>query len=85
MILEIFSVYDSKAKTWNNPIFTDNIATAKRLFYNSVNMEESTFWKNPEDYTLFHIGTFDSETGTITALEAKDSLGLALDYLGENK
>ena len=62
----IYTVYDSKAETYTPPYFQHRDAMAIRIFADCCNDEGHTFGKHPEDYTLFHIGVYNDDTGTIT-------------------
>lgn len=80
MELEVFSVYDTKAQAYLPPFFLHNTAMALRIFQNCANDTGHTFGTNPEDYCLFHIGMFDDDTGSLTALQTPKSLGLAQEF-----
>lgn len=82
MILQTFSVYDSKAKAFLPPFFLHNIDMAKRVFQNCANDDTHTFGTNPGDYTLFHVGAFNDDSGSIEALATPINLGLAQEYKG---
>ncbi|WNK12845.1 MAG: nonstructural protein [Microvirus sp.] len=70
MILQIFSVLDRKAKNYNLPFYCPTIEVAQRAFAQSVNDPASGMaYTHPEDFTLYHIGTFDDETGYTTSFE----------------
>lgn len=75
--LEIFSIRDSKAELFIQPFHAPTIAAGLRTFETAVNEQQSQFFQHSDDYTLFHIGTFDQSTGIITALDAAANLGLA--------
>ncbi len=77
MLLRAFSVYDSKVEAYMRPFFMQTEAEALRAFRETVNDGQSSFFKHPEDYTLFKVGTFDESTGLISGFELV-SLGLAL-------
>lgn len=66
MKLNIFSVYDSKAESYTPPYFQHKTAQAIRIFSDCCNDEGHTFGKHPADYTLFDLGIYDDDTGTIT-------------------
>lgn len=80
MNLEIFSIYDSKAEAYQLPFFLHNQAMAIRPFADCVNSSEHQFGRNPSDYTLFHIGTFDDSTCTIQSHTPK-SLGNGVEFI----
>lgn len=81
MPIHVFSVYDSKAQAFLTPFFERNSLTAARAFAKAANTEGHNFKEHGSDYTLFHIGTWDEETGIIEASNAKTSLGTALEHL----
>lgn len=76
----IFSVYDSKAEVFNTPMFLPAKGQATRAFGDQANDPNSEIAKHPEDYTLFVIGEYESDTGLVTPLPTPESLGLALEY-----
>jgi len=68
MIKNVYSVFDSKAATYGNPWFDLSNEVAMRNFSDSVNdrnIQGNQWNKHPEDFTLFHIGTFNDQTGMI--------------------
>lgn len=76
----IFSVYDSKAEMFNQPMFFKAKPEALRAFQDEANRLDSAIFKHPGDYSLFLIGEFDVETGLITPLTPPQSLGLGLEF-----
>jgi len=66
MKLKIFSVWDSVAKVHQNPFCLHNKHEAIRGFADAVNDESTMLAKHPEDYTLFLVGEWEDDTGTIT-------------------
>ena len=79
MKFKVMSIFDSKAEAYNTPIFVAAKGQAIRAFEDQINTEDSEFNKHPEDYTLFYIGEFDSDTGQIISTNP-ESLGVALEY-----
>jgi len=65
MIHKMYSVFDSKAETHTPPFYDHAEGRAIRTFSDCCNDPGHQFGKHPEDYTLFLIGTFDDDTGTI--------------------
>lgn len=80
MIKQIVSVYDSKAKAFTDPIFIPNLGMAQRSFKIAVNDSTTYIGQSPEDYTLFHIGSWDDETSRFDLLDTPVSLGLASTF-----
>lgn len=66
MIIELFSVYDLAAKRYIDPFPAPTIEFALRGFKEACQTEGHQFTKFPEDYVLYHIGTFDAEAGDLT-------------------
>lgn len=65
MIQNIYTVFDSKAKTYMQPFFVLNDSVAKRAMVNLLRDPEHQFSKNPEDYSLYHIGEYDDAAAAI--------------------
>ena len=80
MILQIFSVYDSKVELFGTPFFCRSKGEAIRSFADAVNEESHAFSRHADDYTLFHVGEFDEAEGMFTT-SAGVSLGNALTFL----
>jgi len=65
MIHKIYSVYDSKSESYTPPFYDHAEGRAIRTFSDCCNDPGHQFGMHPEDYTLFMVGTFDDDTGTI--------------------
>jgi len=81
MILEIFSVYDSKAEAYMTPFFMQSVGQALRSFIDASEDTNTQLSRHPEDFTLFHIGKWDDDTCTINMLKTPVSLGLLIALL----
>lgn len=79
MKLSIFSIYDSKAQAYLPPFFLPRKQMAVRAFAECCNSESHQFGKWPADYTLFHVGAFDDESGLIDSFPPI-SLGNGLEH-----
>lgn len=67
MIIHFFSIYDKKAEAFTNGCFqADFPGQALRAFNDMINSTDNDLGKHPEDYALFHIGTFNKENGLFT-------------------
>lgn len=82
MILKSYSVYDNKAVAFLPPFFMFNDAVACRAFSDAVNDPSHQFHKNPTDYNLFCVGSFDDSTGVLVTQVTFDNLGMAANFLG---
>ncbi len=76
----VFSVFDSKAEMFNQPMFFKAKPEALRAFSDEANRQESAIFKHPGDYTLFLIGEFDMDTGNLIPLPTPQSLGLGVEF-----
>lgn len=68
MKMGLYSVYDEASRTYNRPVTEQTDAQALRIFKQEINRAEvnNLMNSNPEDFSLYHVGTFDTDTGTIT-------------------
>jgi len=66
---EIYSIRDAKADNYGTPFFMNNEGLALRAFNDLAQDESSTVHNHPEDFSLYHIGIFDSESGEVKATE----------------
>lgn len=64
MILGIYCVRDKKT-TFMTPNVDYNDMSAIRNFEHAIRNTESLFYSHAEDYELYKLGEFDSETGEI--------------------
>ena len=78
----LFSVYDSAADLFLPTWHASNIEVALRRFRKTVNTpaEGNPINEYPEDYTLFHVGEFNQETGEVISLATPHSLGVAVIF-----
>lgn len=80
MKLIIFSVFDSKADAFITPFFSPTVAVGVRSFATAANDPNCQFAVHPGDYSLFELGEFDQEKGSVTTLKAMKNHGLALTF-----
>ena len=81
---QIFSVYDSKANLYMSPFYQNTVGQARRVFSDIINNPQHQFSKNPEDYTLFHLGEYNDITAKFDLLDTPTSLQLGLEIVKEN-
>lgn len=74
MILQIFSIRDSKGDLYGQPFFQKTPGEAERSFKTLINDEKSMPSKYPEDFDLYQLGKFDDATGKITPLDTPQHL-----------
>lgn len=77
----VFCIYDSKAQAFLTPFFLPTVGMAVRVFSDCVNSDDHQFGKHPEDYTLFHLGTWDDATCVFDRLDSKKALNNGVEVL----
>lgn len=80
MKYQVFTVYDSKIKTYLRPFYDLHVGGAVRGFQDIVNDETSVIGQHPEDFTLFHIGEFDNESCEFEMFKTPTSLGVGIHF-----
>ncbi len=83
MNTSLFTVFDSAANRFLDIFSAPTVEFALREFRAAVNKPGHQFNLYPADYTLFCIGTFDPEKGSVTALEAVVNLGVAITLVNQ--
>lgn len=86
MIMQIVAVRDSRSELFSQPVFVPAVGVGVRALADVVNGDKShDYARHPDDFTLFHIGTYDDSTGVLTAFPGGHvNLGL-LTFLKETK
>jgi hypothetical protein len=64
MKVQIYSIKDHKSG-FMNPVTYMNTELAKRDFITLFNNKGNIVSDNPQDFSLFHIGELDTESGVI--------------------
>lgn len=80
MVVKVFSVYDVGVEAYMNPFFMRSRGEALRAFSNLCNDPQTSMFKNPEDYTLFELASYDDSTGKFTNETTPLSLGVAVEF-----
>lgn len=75
----IFCVYDAKAEAWGQPFFVQSVGLAKRSFTEAANDAATAICKYAEDFSLWQLGSFDEQTGSLERLSVPVSLELAIN------
>lgn len=65
MIIQTFSIKDRATDAFMRPFFAQAIGQAVRMFMDEVNNPQGDIFKHPDDYDLYHLGTFDDNTGQL--------------------
>lgn len=83
--MKIFSVYDSKAEYFMQPMFIQSTGQAIRMFQDTTMEKDHLFSRHPADFTLFEIGEFDEKKGLIKMKDSKINLGTALENMPQQE
>lgn len=79
MMLQMFTVYDSKACVYSGPYFFRTVSEGVRLFSRMAAEDTSSlFYAHGADFTLFHCGTFDDSMGKVDMFSNIENLGTML-------
>lgn len=62
---KVYSVRDAKAEAFERPWVARTRGEAIRSFSEACNDKQHPYGKYPEDFGLFEIGEFDSESGKL--------------------
>lgn len=84
MNLLAFSLYDTKALYFSPPFFMALRGQAVRAIIDLGTDLNTQVGRNPADFILYEIGTFNSDTGSLLS-ETPVSLGPVLSYLPSQK
>ncbi len=84
MITDIFAVLDACAQRYLEPFFCPNVDVAIREFRRLANDTTCRFAIHPEDYVLYHIGTWDFETGKLVPLNEPHRLAIAIQLIAQD-
>jgi len=83
MILEMFAIRDVKTESYGTPFFAQHRGHAIRMFQELANDKRSQVWKHPRDFVLFHVGSFDDQSGEVTHLSVPAMLGMGAEFIEE--
>lgn len=80
MKIQMYTVYDAKATTYQSPWFAQTNGVAVRMFIEAVNSQGNLLNKFPDDFMLMHIGHFDDQSAQVVS-EKPVSLGTARSFI----
>lgn len=72
MIMYHFSIYDEVTLIYNLPFIAHNVNDAKRMFLTNMKNPNSNLHANPGDFSLYHVASYDNETGEYTNIFPKE-------------
>lgn len=75
MIINAYTIYDSKTEAHMRPFYCHTDGEAIRTFSDAVNDPQSPYHKHPHDFTLMACGSFDDTLAAFSNLTAPVNLG----------
>ena len=78
MILICATIYDTAAEAYMRPFFVPAVGQAMRAFSDEINNPQSELHKHPEDYSIWHMGTYNDVTGEMVSSEKPVHLASAV-------
>jgi len=79
-MLKVFAVFDIKAESHGNLITLPAVGLATRTFSDAINAPNSPLGDNPEDYSLYELGTYDPVSGRMMGLERPKFIAHAVEF-----
>jgi len=77
MIYQVVALHDVKARAFLIPVFVPHIDLALRSIAHGCNSNPGhPLHDYPQDFTIYHLGTFDDTSATFTTFAQPLSLGL---------
>lgn len=67
-IMKLVSVFDKKADAFNTVMSVGSLGIAIRDFTDAFSSADNKMSKYRDDFSLYHLGDFDSVTGNITPM-----------------
>ena len=67
----IYAVLDTVAVEFQPPFYLKNDAVAVKEFGEACENTETNWNKHPEDYSLYNLGEFDTESGMINSKDKR--------------
>lgn len=82
MRLNVYSVYDTASACYDRPFCFQSDGQALRAFLDICRDKEHPIGKHPEDFSLFRIGTYDDNKGSLNP-EHPECLATALEMVAK--
>lgn len=80
MEYQVFTIFDKAVKAFNIPFFAVSEMEAVRNFKMLAQDPTTTIYKNPEDFILFEVDTFDTQSGEFCGGGSPRKVASALDF-----
>lgn len=84
MQLKVYAIRDQKTEFYNRPFYCHTHGEAERNFKHLVQDQNSVVSKNPEDYDLWYLGTFNDQDGKLDPCPAPEHIINAQNAVSQN-
>lgn len=83
MIYQIIAICDRAAVVYGVPSFVASVGGAIRGFADEVNRKDDNnmFYKHPEDFDMYHVGTYDDSNCSFSLLEEPRQIARGKDLV----
>lgn len=78
MKFNIYTIFDAKAQAYLRPEYRRSDEEMFAAIYETAKDQNSGFYKHPDDYTVYKLGTFDESNAEIE-YHGPHSIGTVLD------
>lgn len=68
MKLLVFAVHDRVVESFGSPFTAQTVEEAKRMFFGAAQDPSTYLAKNPSDFTLYQLGSFNNSGGELVPL-----------------
>lgn len=72
MKLNVYTLFDTKARIFNTPFFAHTDGVARRMCADLAADLNTTVGRHPGDYVLYCLGTYDDTLGKFVLKEVRD-------------
>lgn len=76
-----FAVKDIKSALFSQPHFVETKGVAIRSFATACEDPNTNLNKYPSDFSLYHIGTYNIESGQLTAISKPEQIANASEFV----
>lgn len=80
MKLNVYSIFDEKAQAYLRPLYANQHAEAIRSFHGAV-LEDKGFSKFPEDFRLYFLAVWDTDSGKFKSEPQPVFMANATDFV----
>jgi len=72
MIVNAYTIFDTKALTYSNPFFAVTHGSALRIVSDAANDLNTSLGRHPADFILYQVGTYNDANGVLVAMDPRE-------------